>query len=1034
MAVLFLVYALSMAVATFVEQIYSTATAKVLIYQSIWFETVMLLLILCFVGNIGRYGLWLREKWPLLVFHLAFVLMFVGGFISRYIGFEGMMLIRQGATAQQIVSEKTYIKLHISDGDEVRAYRDPYILSPFHNQYKGKFTFKDQILKVRVVGYIPHARETFFEDPQGQRMLKIVTTEKGGRVENFLLAGQVKNFGGILVSFDKTVEGAIQLFESQGKLYINAPFEGDYFIMATQKIGILSKSVPSELRLRSLYRIGGLRLVIPEGVRRGTLKYVSVEKDKKNFPDAITAKISTRDQSQTLTFLGDKWVTGMGGQVVLDGKQVAIGYGSIFLDVPFAIRLNKFELEKYPGSESPSSFASEVIVIDNGREEDHIIFMNNVLDHGGYRFFQSGYDPDGKGARLSVNHDDWGTRISYLGYLLLGVGMFFTLFWKGTRFDKLRQMLRALAKKPVLLLLLIGGLVYAQHGPGKVRRVPIDSLCATIRIPEEHAEKFGRLLVQDPQGRIKPVNTMALELLRKIYKKDHIGGLNANQWMISMNQDGWLVSVRRGSIGWAQIPFIKVGTKGGQALLEMTRADQEGYTSLMELYRADPRTGQVNFVLEQEYERAFAISPGQRGEYDKALIHLNERVSIISRIFQGQYLRILPIFDDSQNTWTGWMTPDFQLNAKAFAMLSDYFIALSHAQQTQDWGPVDQVLGKIRAYQNRYGQKIMPSAGRVDAEMLYNRLNIFYRVMLCYLVLGGVLLILAFAKIFIPFKGINVCIKVFVNLLFAVFLYHAFGLGLRWYVSGHAPWSNGYESAVFISWCTVLAGLLFYHNRNVFVPAITVLSTTILLGVAHGNLMDPEVTNLVPVLKSYWLMVHVAVITSSYGFLSMGAFLGLIVLILYILKGNSQHIRIENSIKELTLINEMALTVGLFLLTVGTFLGGVWANESWGRYWSWDPKETWAFISVIVYAFVLHMRLVPGLNGPFVFNLASLLAVSSIIMTYFGVNYYFSGLHSYAKGDPVPIPTWVYCAVVGVLFIAALAYYRMKGSRMASDG
>lgn len=1030
MAVLLLVYALSMAVATFVEQVYSTATAKALIYQSIWFETIMLLLIFCFVGNIDRYGLLRREKWPLFIFHLAFVLIFVGGFLSRYIGFEGMMLIRQGAISQQIISDKTYIKLQISEGDEVMAYQDPYILSPFHHQYKGRFSFKNQIFKVRVVGYIPHAREAFFEDPQGQRMLKIVTTEKDGRVENFLRAGQVKNFGGILVSFDKAVDGSIQLFEQQGKLYINAPFESDYLIMATQQTGMLPKAVPSELRLRALYRIGGLRLVFPQGVRRGMLKYISVEKDEKDFPDAITAEISTRDQSQTLTFLGDNGITRMSDQVVLDDKQVAIGYGSIFLDIPFAICLNKFELEKYPGSESPSSFASEVTVIDNGREEDHRIFMNNVLDHGGYRFFQSGYDSDGKGTRLSVNHDDWGTRISYLGYLLLGVGMFFTLFWKGTHFDKLRQMLRAFAQKPVLLLFLIGGVVYARHGPEKFRRVPINRLCATIWIPEEHAEKFGRLLVQDPQGRIKPVNTMALELLRKIYKKDHIGGLNANQWMISINQDGWLVSMHRGSIGWAQIPFIKVGAKGGQDLLEMTRADQDGYTSLMELYRVDPRTGQVNFVLEQEYEQAFARNPGQRGEYDKALIHLNERVSIISRIFQGQYLRIFPISDDP---WIGWMTPDLQLNDPAFAMLSDYFIALSHAQQTQDWVPADQALEKIRSYQNRYGQKVIPLAGRVDAEILYNRLNLFYRVMLCYLVLGGLLLILSFAKIFIPFNGINVCIKVFVNLLFVVFLYHAFGLGLRWYVSGHAPWSNGYESAVFISWCTVLAGFLFYQNYNVFVPAITALSTTALLGVAHGNLMDPEVTNLVPVLKSYWLIVHVAVITSSYGFLSMGAFLGFIVLILYLLKGRSQQIRIENSIKELTLINEMALTVGLFLLTVGTFLGGVWANESWGRYWSWDPKETWAFISVIVYAFVLHMRLVPGLKGPFAFNLASLLAFSSIIMTYFGVNYYLLGLHSYAKGDPVLIPTWVYCAVVGVLLIAALAYYWTKDNRMPSD-
>lgn len=1027
MAFLLLVYALSMAVATFVEQVYSTSTAKALIYQSTWFETVMLLLIISFLGNIGRYRLWRREKWPLLLFHLAFVLMFVGGAFSRYIGFEGMMLIRKGTTSQQIISDKTYIKLQISEDDEMMAYHEPYIFSPFHHHYDGKFSFKDQIFQVKVVDYVPYAREAFFEDAQGQKVLKIVTIEKGGRTENFLQSGQVKNFGGILISFDKVVEGAVQISERQGKLYIISPFEGDCLVMATQQSGVLPKVTLSELHLRALYHVEEVRFVIPEGVRLGTVKYVSAGKDKKDFPDAITAEISTRGKSQKVTFLGDKGVTGMDAQVLLDGKQLTIGYGSILFDVPFAIRLNQFELEKYPGSNSPSSFASEITVIDGNKEENHRIFMNHVLDYGGYRFFQSGYDSDGNGTRLSVNHDDWGTRISYLGYFILGTGMFFTLFWKGTRFDKLRQALAALSRSSTFLLILAGGMLGAQHEPERVKRIPVDSLCATIKVPKYHSEKFGRLLVQDLQGRIKPVHTMALELLRKVYKKDCIGGLDATQWMISMNQDGWLVSVRRGSIGWAQAPFIKVDVKGGKKFLELTRADEDGYVSLMELYRADPHTGQVNFVLESEYERAFAKSPAQRDEYDKALINLNERVSVISGMFQGQYLRIFPVLDDPKNTWTGWMTTDLQIDSTAFTLLSNYCIAFFHAQETQDWAQADKALDKIQNHQNRYGHKVMLSADRIEAEILYNRLNIFYRVMLCYLMLGSLLLVLSFIKIFSSFRGTDVLVKIFIGLLSVIFLYHFFGLGLRWYVSGHAPWSNGYESAVFISWCTILAGFLFYQNKNVFVPAITALSATALLGVAHGNLMDPEVTNLVPVLKSYWLMIHVAIITSSYGFFSTGAFLGFIVLVLYVIKGFYREACVEFSIKELTIINEMALMVGIFLLSVGTFLGGIWANESWGRYWSWDPKETWSFISVIVYAFVLHMRLVPGLRGPFAFNLASLLAIGSIIMTYFGVNYYLSGLHSYAKGDPVPIPTWIYCTVAVVLFVAILGYCRTRG-------
>lgn len=122
----------------------------------------------------------------------------------------------------------------------------------------------------------------------------------------------------------------------------------------------------------------------------------------------------------------------------------------------------------------------------------------------------------------------------------------------------------------------------------------------------------------------------------------------------------------------------------------------------------------------------------------------------------------------------------------------------------------------------------------------------------------------------------------------------------------------------------------------------------------------------------------------------------------------------------------MSLTIGLFALTVGNFLGGIWANESWGRYWSWDPKETWAFISIIIYAFVLHMRLVPGLRGRYTFHVVTMFSFCSMIMTYFGVNYYLSGLHSYAAGDPIPVPAWVYMSLSFMVALSIAAWFKYK--------
>ena len=289
------------------------------------------------------------------------------------------------------------------------------------------------------------------------------------------------------------------------------------------------------------------------------------------------------------------------------------------------------------------------------------------------------------------------------------------------------------------------------------------------------------------------------------------------------------------------------------------------------------------------------------------------------------------------------------------------------------------------------------------------------------------LLALAFGRLFKDSKALSRTVNFILALISIAAFLQMFGLGVRWYISGHEPWSNWYDAVMFISWIGVMSGLLLYRNSNAFIPAAGCLIAVILMGFAHGgSQMNPQITPLVPVLKSYWLMIHVAIITSSYGFFGLSALLGTVVLLLYIIDHKKISAKVKASVVELSIVNEMSLTVGIFLLTVGTFLGGIWAYESWGRYWSWDPKETWAFISVIVYAFVLHLRLIPGLRGKYLFNLLSLLAFSVIIMTYFGVNYYLTGLHSYAQGDPVPIPGWVYITVTIVALMAIVSYKRYK--------
>ena len=288
--------------------------------------------------------------------------------------------------------------------------------------------------------------------------------------------------------------------------------------------------------------------------------------------------------------------------------------------------------------------------------------------------------------------------------------------------------------------------------------------------------------------------------------------------------------------------------------------------------------------------------------------------------------------------------------------------------------------------------------------------------------LGLVLIGMFFIQLLKPALEFKKLTRIFVIILFAAFVLQTLGLGVRWYISGHAPWSNGYESMIYISWATMLAGFLLMKKTPVTLGVTATLAGITLL-TAHMSWLDPEITNLVPVLKSYWLTIHVATITASYGFLGLGCMMAFLNLCLLIIRNRKNQIRVNLALKELTLITELSLIVGLVLLIIGNFLGGIWANESWGRYWGWDPKETWTLVTIILYSFTLHMTLIPSIKSSFTFNFMATVSFGAVLMTYFGVNYYLSGLHSYAGGDSVPMPTFVYYTLLAIFAVSGLAAY-----------
>ncbi|MDE5602975.1 MAG: cytochrome c biogenesis protein CcsA, partial [Helicobacter sp.] len=308
-----------------------------------------------------------------------------------------------------------------------------------------------------------------------------------------------------------------------------------------------------------------------------------------------------------------------------------------------------------------------------------------------------------------------------------------------------------------------------------------------------------------------------------------------------------------------------------------------------------------------------------------------------------------------------------------------------------------------------------PPTSKITLEIFLNHYNIFENLTFFYILAGLLLFILVLVQIL---RNKNIAIlpnKVIYWVIVVLVLLHTIGLGVRWYVGGHAPWSNAYESMIYIAWAAGIAGVVFFSRSFLALATASFLAGTSLF-VAHLGLMDPQIGNLVPVLKSYWLNIHVSIITASYGFLGLCFMLGVITLVLFIFR-SKKYQQIDQTILTLHTINEMSMILGLAMLTIGNFLGGVWANESWGRYWGWDAKETWALISIAIYAVVLHVRFLPKGGNPYIFATLSVIAFYSILMTYFGVNFYLSGLHSYAAGDPIPIPVFLYYFVAATILL-----------------
>lgn len=1038
--ILFLVFAAAMAVATFIENDFGTQTSKALVYNSWWFELIMVLFVFNFIGNIKRYNLISKEKISNLVFHLSFILIIIGAGITRYVSFEGIMPIYEGETTNLMLSEKAYFNIHVDNNEDQKSpIKNHYLFANtpkdpsnfigyatvFLNKIRGgndfniDTDFKGKPISIKYVNYIANAVEEFQHDPKGDKYLKIVESSGGGRHEHYIKEGEVLNMHNTLISFENPTKEAINIFTENDSLKISAPFSGKYMIMASQSSGNIIKDSISTFHLRSLYQLGTSQFVVPEPATSGVM--VMKSGDKERHPrDLLEVEVATENTRQNIIIYGNSLNTQPPVTFSQDNLNFRLSYGSNQFKVPFSVKLRDFQLERYPGSMSPKSYASEITVIDEEKSNvfDFRIFMNHVLDYRGYRFFQSSYNDTGKIEQtfLSVNFDTAGTWTTYIGYALLFLGLILSLISKESQFGSLRKNLKKIEKKKAkltLIAIMVSVLSFSQNSHNDQYK-EIDSLLSAQMVDKQHAKKFGELVIQDEGGRMKPVNTFASELLRKVSKKETYGDLDANQVLVSL-----IASPR----AWYFVPFIYIKKDNTKLRDLIGIPHDQKYARFADLF-----TERGSYKLGEEVSKAHKKKI--KTKYEESILNVDGRANLLFGTLEGAIFKFFPLSASENNKWyaykeaghAGFRGADSLYVSNIIPMYAKSVIVASHSN---DYSQANELLESIHKYQRKFGSDVMPSERKIELELFYNEYDIFKGLFWKYMLVSLIMFILVIVNIFKYNNFLKILIIISAVFLLLLFVYHTIGLGIRWYISGHAPWSNGYESMIYISWATMLFGFVL-GRKSALTLASTAFVTSMLLMIAHWNWMDPSIGNLVPVLDSYWLMVHVAIIVASYGPFTISMILGLVSLLLYTLTNKKNKKKLKLAINELTTINEMSLTIGLVLLTIGNFLGGIWANESWGRYWGWDPKETWALISIMIYAFVLHMRIIPGLKGRYAFNLASVFSFTSILMTYLGVNHLLAGLHSYAQGESAAVPSQIWGWLIVSVIISILAYFKFR--------
>ena len=637
--------------------------------------------------------------------------------------------------------------------------------------------------------------------------------------------------------------------------------------------------------------------------------------------------------------------------------------------LPFSLCLQKFEAKMHDGTNAVADYSSKFTVIDGDDKSEGEVSMNNIYSHRSYRLYQSSYDEDGKGSVLAINADPYGIPVTYTGYALLFISLVWMLFDPKGGYRKLLK--SPLLKKGALITALILSM-------GNIQTLHAESATGNLQntvLPKETAEKFGELHILY-NDRICPVQTFALDFCKKIYGARSYQGLTAEQVL-----SGWVFYGNT----WANEPFIKI--KSGEMKTAMNLPD---YASLNTFFNREMGGYTIGQYVQEYYN-------GQQDKFHQQAADIDGKIQIIMELREGISLKVLP-YTFTKNVkatkdhpfikagTTTWFSPVDKLpqavEHQHALYIRNVFSLLNGDVKAGNTSRVNEFFVKMKKYQEISSGNSLPTATQYKAERINNAFPFATILFIANLTLGFIALFYTIYRMTKKreIKVLNIALPI---LLGVSFLTLTFGLALRWIISGNIPMSNGYESMLTVAWFVMLISILMQLRIRIVMVFGFLISGFFLL-VSHINQMDPAIGQMMPVLNSPLLSIHVSIIMMSYALLSLTFICGIM------------GICLRSHGEELQALSRIFLYPALTTMGFGIFIGAIWANVSWGNYWSWDSKETWALITFMIYAVVVHTQSLPIFRKPLVYHIYITLAFLSIAMTYFGVNYFLTGMHSYA--------------------------------------